>query len=476
MRYVRPNNDGMILIQVLTFGVLALLFLGGIIAWSSSNIRLSKLGYQREVSIEIAEAGIEYYRWRLAHDPTDFQDGTGQPGPYVHAYTDAGGNRIGEFSLTITPPAEGSNTATVRSTGKLDGTTAANRTIEVVLSQPSLASYAVIGNTDLYFAENVTVNGRVHANGGIRFDGIANGLVTSALTSYDDPSHSGANEFAVHTHVPPEDPVPPAAVPVRTDVFAGGREFPVPAFDFDGITQDLANIKAKAQSGGTYLPNSGALGYHLILKENKTMDVYTVTALVPPPTIDCADTLVQAGWGTWSIATEAFSSNMQLPANGALFVEDDVWIGGQIDGSKVTIGVARFPENPTTYANVTINSDLLYSNYNGSDIIGIIAQNNVNTGLVSANVLHIDAALVAKKGRVGRYYYPSPYCNPYDTRLSLTLFGLIASNGIYGTRYNDGNGYQNRVITYDANLLYSSPPYFPSTETAYDILQWREVR
>ena len=470
------NQEGAILFQVLIFGVIAFIFIGAIISWANSNVRFSKLLYQRETTIEIAEAGIEYYRWRLAHDPSDFQDGTGQPGPYVHAYEDAAGERIGEFSLVVIPPAEGSNTAILRSTGRLDGIPAADRTVEVVLGQPSLASYAVIGNTDLYFAENVVVNGRVHANGGIRFDGVANGLVTSALTQYTDTSHSGASEFAVHTHVPPIDPLPPAAVPSRPDVFAGGRQFPVPAFDFDGITEDLANIKSEAQSGGQYLPNSGALGYHLILKTNDTIDVYNVTALTSPPSIDCSNVQGQTGWGTWSIATEVFTTNIPFPANGALFVEDDLWIDGQINTARITVGAARFPENPTTYANITVNTDLRYTNYDGSDIIGIIAQNNVNTGLISEDDLHIDSALVAKKGRVGRYYYPSPYCSPYDIRQSLTLFGLIVSNGIYGTRYNDGNGYQNRVISYDANLLYFSPPYFPATETAYDVLIWRELR
>src|SRR3989344_2166536 len=123
------NQEGAILFQVLIFGVIAFIFIGAIISWANSNVRFSKLLYQRETTIEIAEAGIEYYRWRLAHDPTDFQDGTGQPGPYVHEYSDAGGNRIGEFSLIVTPPAEGSNTATIRSTGKLDGVSAANRTV-----------------------------------------------------------------------------------------------------------------------------------------------------------------------------------------------------------------------------------------------------------------------------------------------------------------------------------------------------------
>ncbi len=475
MSKTQYHQQGSILIQVLLFAALSFIFIGGLITWASGNLRLAKHEYNREVSINIAESGIEYYRWRLAHDPTDFQDGTGHAGPYVHTYYDAAGNRIGEYSLDITPPPTGLNTATIKSTGKVDGDSTANRTVEVVLGQPSLASYAVIGNTNLYFAPNVTVTGRIHANGGIRFDGVANGLVTSALSTYDDPSHSGPNEFAVHTHVSPVDPLPPAAVPSRPDVFPGGRQFPVPAFDFAGITKDLATIKTNAQSGGTYLPSSGALGYHLVLKTNDTIDVYKVTGLTTPPSVNCSNTQNQSGWGTWSISTEAFQNNIPLPANGALFVEDDVWVDGQINTARMTIGAARFPENPATYANVTINNNLTYTNYDGKDILGIIAQNNVNTGLVSADSLTIDAALVAKNGRVGRYYYPSAYCAPYDTRQSLTLFGLIASNGVYGTRYSDGNGYQNRVITYDANLLYFSPPFFPATETAYDIITWREL-
>ncbi len=475
MKSKHINQEGAILFQVLVFAAIAFIFIGGLIAWASSNIRFSKHEYYREQAINVAESGIEYYRWRLAHSPDDFQDGTGNPGPYIHEYDDVGGNRIGEFSLEITPPADGFNTATIKSTGKVDADPRASRTVEVVLGQPSLASYAVIGNTNLYFAENVTVNGKIHANGGIRFDGLANGLVTSSVTQYDDPSHAGANEFGVHTHVSPTDPLPPASAPSRPDVFAGGRQFPVPAFDFAGITEDLATIKSKAQSGGTYMANSGALGYHLVLKTNDTIDVYKVTALVAPPNVNCSNTQNQSGWGTWSISTQVFQNTINLPGNGALFVEDDLWVDGKINTARLTIGAARFPENPTTYANVTINDDLSYTNYDGRDILGIIAQNNINTGMVSADNLRIDAALVAKNGRVGRYYYPAAYCSPYGTRQSLTLFGLIASNGVYGTRYSDGNGYQNRVITYDANLLYFSPPYFPSTETAYDIITWREL-
>ena len=93
----------------------------------------------------------------------------------------------------------------------------------------------------------------------------------------------------------------------------------------------------------------------------------------------------------------------------------------------------------------------------------------------SSDNMRIDAALVAKNGRVGRYYYESPACDPYGTRESLTMYGLIASNGVYGIRYSDGNGYQTRAITYDGNLLYNSPPFFPSVDSIYTIIKWKEL-
>jgi hypothetical protein len=64
-------------------------------------------------ALQIAEAGINYYRWHLNEDPDDFQDGTGTNGPYIHNYQDPSGGEIGEFSLTITPPSGASQTVTI---------------------------------------------------------------------------------------------------------------------------------------------------------------------------------------------------------------------------------------------------------------------------------------------------------------------------------------------------------------------------
>jgi hypothetical protein len=81
------------------------LILGALVNWAGTNIKSSRNEVNREQALQIAEAGVEYYRWHLAHAQNDFQDGSTTPsGPYVHNYYDKDGNLIGAFSLTITPP------------------------------------------------------------------------------------------------------------------------------------------------------------------------------------------------------------------------------------------------------------------------------------------------------------------------------------------------------------------------------------
>ena len=93
----------------------------------------------------------------------------------------------------------------------------------------------------------------------------------------------------------------------------------------------------------------------------------------------------------------------------------------------------------------------------------------------STGDLRIDAAIVAKNGRVGRFYY-NPSCSPYHNRQSLTIYGMIATNEKYGFAYTDGTGYQQRSITYDPRLLSDPPPGFPSDAGFYEIISWKELK
>jgi hypothetical protein len=471
------NQDGITLMIALVFGTLAMIILGGIVSWGMMNLRAARQAVKREAAFEIAESGNEYYRWHLAHAPTDYQDGTSNPGPYLHQFYDKTGNLIGSFSLTITPPLIGSSIVVVRSTGKSVSDFYGSRIIETRLGKPSMAKFAVVANDNMRFGAGTVVDGPISSNKGIHFDGLAHNLVTSALSTYTDPDYSESPVFGVYTRVSPQDPYPPAAVPSRPDVFSVGRQFPVPAIDFTGLTADISQMKTDAQSNGFYRAGSGALGYHVVLKTNDTFDLYKVTALKAAPS-GCTNSQSQAGWGTWSINTETILGNYPLPVNGLIFLEDDLYVDGQIDTARVTIVAATFPDDPLTRKNITVNNNILYTNPDGRDVISLIAQNNINVGLFSQNVLHIDAALIAENGRAGRYYYRpgATHCDPDASKSILVLNGMIVSNVRYGFAYTDGTGYATREIIYDGNLLYSPPPSFPQTSDQYTTFSWQEIQ
>lgn len=471
---------GQALVQTLVFTGVGVAVLTGIVQWTFIMLKAGRAAEQRQLAVQIAEAGIEYYRWHLAHAPLDFQDGTGAAGPYVHEYKNASGDVIGRYSLEITPPPTGSTIVTIKSTGRIDAATNIKEIVEVRMGKPSLAKYSVVANDEMNFGSGTEVFGPIHSNGGIHFDGLAHNIVTSAQVVYNDPDHSGGDEHGVHTHVSPTDPLPPAAIPARTDVFEAGRSVGVPAVDFAGLSANLAQMKTDAQASGRYFAASGALGYRIVLKTNDTFDVYIVNSLVPVPN-GCTSVLGQQDWGTWSINTQTFSQNYALPANGLIFLEDNVWVEGQIDTARVTVAAARFPDNPAQRMNITFNEDLLYTYYDGQDVIALVAQGNVNAGLVSADDLRVDAALIAQNGRIGRYYYRPPTggqnrCSPYHVRQVITLYGMLGTNDRYGFAYSDGTGYQIRNIIYDGNLLYSPPPSFPLAADQYQTITWKRKR
>jgi hypothetical protein len=474
MKY--KNNSGIILVNVLVFMAIAISVTTAMVNWGATVLKTTRSLGAREQAFQIAEAGIEYYRWHLAHAAADYKDGTALPGPYVHTVKDASGDIIGQYSLTITPPPVGSTIVKVKSKGTITADASISRTLLGTLAIPSLAKFAVVANDDMRFGAGTEVFGPTHSNGGIRFDGVAHNLVTSSQTTYDDPDDGvPTQKLAVYTTVSPADPNPPAAVPNRPDVFIAGRQFPVQSFDFTGLTVDLSQMKASAQlPQGKYFASSGAQGYRIVLKTNDTFDLYKVNSLRSAPS-GCNAVAGQTNWGLWSINNQTFVANYVFPSNGVIFVEDHLWIEGQIDGARLSIAAGKFPDNIATRKSITVNNDLLYTKYDGTDVIALIAQGDINAGLWSDNDLRIDGALIAQNGRVGRFYYSNSCSSTYYIRNTLTLYGMIATNQRYGFAYTDNTGYQIRNIIYDGNLLYGPPPSFPLTSSNYQTISWEEM-
>ncbi len=458
-------------LQILLFGTIATIVIAGFALWADVNIKAAYRTFNKATAFAAAEAGIEYYRWHLAHAQQDFWDGQGSTstGPYIHMYYDKNGNVLGQFELTITPPATGTTIVSIRSVGKASADPTVQKTINVRMATPSFAKYAVATAAPaIRFGIGTETFGPIHSNGGIRYDGLAHNAITSALFSYDDPDHSGGNEFAVHTHVSPTDPLPTSTgsiPPSRPDVFIAGRQLSVAPVDFNGITQDLAGIKSSAQSGGFYASSSGSNGYEVLLRTNHTFSFYRVTATTTRPSGCTSD--------PWTIRTKTLVGTYPMPANGIMFIEDHLWVTGQINNDRMTIGAGKFPDNPATRKNIIFNTSTRYTYYDGRDALGFIAQKNVSISLKSENIIRVDGALIAQNGRVGRDYYNSS-CGTGYTRQEITSYGMIGTNQRYGFAYTNGTGYQDRYLIYDVNLLYGPPPGFPLTTDGYEQISWDE--
>lgn len=471
--------QGTAIAYALSIMAVVMILLTSILGFVVSQLQYSMKQHDREQALQIAEAGVHFYKWYLAHQLDGktasqvqaFWTGTapyplGMNTPYVGSF----GN--GEYSVSVTPPDSSETIVYIESTGYTTANPGLSRTIRARLRRPSWSEHVVMSHEAVRFGAGTEVFGPIHSNGGIRFDGLAHNLVTSSTDEYNDPDHTGANEFGVHTHVnaPPATGVnntfrpaeaSPSSVANRTDVFEAGREFPVAPVDFNGVLGDLNLMKSEAQAatnGSRYFNESGQ-GRHIILKADDTFDIRTVQSF------NASTNMIinySGGWSTYAI-----------PDNGVIFIENNVWLEGTVNGRRVTVVAANLisASQKTMY----LGKDIRYTNYDCSDMIGLIGQNDVEVYRQSNDFLRIDAALLAQNGRVGR----ANYTGPFAIRDTITIFGSIASKERYGFAWADmlGNhvsGYRNRYLYYDNNLLYCPPPYFP-TGSQYELDLWEEI-
>jgi len=482
MKNKKLKNTGSALAYALIIMAIVMIILTSMLGYITSQIKFSANRAQKEEAFQIAEAGIYFYRWYLAHQTAgktarevdDFwqnESPFGVDSPYEKTFTDPEGGVIGSYSIEAERPISGSTIVIVKSTGWTNKEPNLKRTVQVRFRRPSWSEYAVLANDFMRFGQGTEVFGKIHSNKGIRFDGLAHNIVSSLMTTFDDPDHSGGNEFGVHTHVniPPATGInntyrsleaPPNPVQNRSDIFSIGREFPVSEVSFNGVSSDLAFMRTESQAGhGIYFDNT--YGRRIILKNDGTMDVCKVREY-DSSTYNITRYQRNTGTSWCASCSGSCLTNYTIPDNGIIFVENNVWVEGTVSNKKVSIVAA----NRDIYIGM---NNLLYTNFDGRDVIGLIAQNNISVVANSLNDLTIDGALLAQSGRVGRNHYSSSY-----DRSTITVNGSMATNIRYGFAYTDGTGYDNRILNFDNNLLYYPPPYFP-TGSQYSIDLWEEV-
>lgn len=447
------QSRGMFLPVILLASVVFLAFATAVISLSLSNLKMATLHNKRINSMSIAEAGVNYYLWHLAHDNTDYCDGVACPlilsdgsyGPFTHDYTDVSGNVLGSYDLFITPPSNSGSTTIVKAVGKVLGTNT-TRTVITTIGMPSFTKYTLlVNNSELWIGPGEKIEGSVFINhSGVRNDGEITKDVFSTETTYSSGMFGGSYPGIW-----------------GTGKFGGSQTFPVPTINFNQLNVDIKDIRnnAKDDHEGDYYDSAGSgfVGYHIILKDSnyevKKVKKFNSSGLY--------------------ITQEDSAITYSYPDAGIIFFEDNVWVEGKINNKKITIIAADPEANSGQRKRIIIPGNITYTNYDGRDKIGLITQTDILVAQNAPTNLEIDAAMIAKDGNIEINNYG-------EKKNNIKVYGSMAHNtGLIWTYcYNppsctNYSGYKTTQTVIDQQNVLNPPPKFPLTG-AYAILSWRE--
>lgn len=498
----------------------------GVVELINLNVSTVANNITSQKAFNIAEAGVNYYLWHISHSPNDYKDGGTTPttpnatlgyGPYLHTYTDDNGINQGSYTLWINPQGAGSTIATIRSIGKVNGSSI-TRTVEAKIGSPSFASYGVVSDNALYFGNTETASGPVHSNQGVRMDGASSTDVTAANANYT-PAYANGGCLAGNCSHPGVWCDTTVLAPINCNTRSKvDWLYPVASVDFNQITGSLCTLKKTAFSSDSstaalatgaspctqtpttrtaaYLPQrstSGAFsiskGYLIELNPDGTYNLWNVNA----------ETDTAASYSA-ALSTTSIANNIALPASGVIFAEDNVWVrSNPTFHGRVTIGAGRLATSNN--AEIVVADDVLYSVKTGADAIGLVAENNVTIAPYAppssgSFTFEVDAATIAQTSSVTwpyKYRSATSTCTKgwVASNQTFLFYGSVASRLDWTWTYDNGGSSCNNAVKdpvsghyidgvlhnttqYDYNLLYAPPPSFPITGT-YNVLSWHEV-
>jgi hypothetical protein len=484
------NERGVTVVLVLAFMGIFLFLLGTILSYVLTQGKYGRALYAREQAVNVAEAGLEYYRWFLAHNPNIMTTGSGLVTPASYTVSDPEGSTMGSASVsaTLNTSCGRVQSADLVSQGTANINPLYKRTLLARYMRPSVAEYSNIINANVWAGADRNITGAYHSNGGVRMDGDSNSIVSSALTTWSCTSSFGCSPTQT-----------------QSGVFGSGSgsalwQYPAASFNFAGISTDFPTLQTYAnndgiklnptnvrvngvQQGGTFssVGASDQRGFRIVLRADDTVDIYRVTGTlgVDAQRID--------NIGTWVtdyhiISSQTYVGRYTIPSDcRVIFAQSKVWLEGTV-GTKITVVAA---DTGSFQPDIVLSSDIVYASGSGSSGLTAIAERSVLIPLTSPDAMTIRGIFVAQNGYVGRNYYttsgsndvPSQY-DSYVIQASLTTIGSVISNNRVGTQWSSGgvmtSGYQTRTDTYDRLLAFDPPPFTPSASPDYKLVLWRE--
>ncbi len=460
------------MLTALVYGAIFFGVLGALTSYVLSQNKLQSSATSKARGLAIAEAGLEYYRWHLAHFPTDLQNGTGAAGPYTMNYNDPEGGVTGTYTLTVNGNQSCGQLTSIDISSK--GTPAEDpngaRTISARYARPTVAQFSYVLNDSVWAGSDRVILGPYHSNGGIRMDGTANSPVTSSLSTWLCTSSFGCSPNQT-----------------KNGVWGAGTNqnlwsYPKPQVDFGAISANFSSLKTTATTYGKYFATNGSAtavgpGYHLIFNADGTLTVKKVSAVYTNlSSVSVSDSSAGSQSDYTRIKTETLLGTYTLPSDcGLIFVEDNIWVEGTIT-KKITL-VAADVTAAGVVPDVVLLNNLTYQSYDGSDGLTLIAEGDVLISPESPTNMTLNGIFIAQTGAFGRNLYDCP--GTYEPRGTLTILGTTVSNKRTGTKWVNGcgssdAGYQTRIDSYDRRIATDPPPFTPYTATDYVFLDWRE--
>jgi hypothetical protein len=256
----------------------------------------------------------------------------------------------------------------------------------------------------------------------------------------------------------------------KTDapVFDGGYESGI---DLPLSTSGLSPIKTDAITNGWDIKQSSTTTYDTsyFTSGKNAGQIQKITSSTETDTayITFLKDSVQLKLGYNKPSTTYLTSSMTK--DGVIYVEGmDIRLKGTVQGMYTVAGEG----------NIWLDDDIVYNtdplkNPSSTDLLGIVAQNNVwiTDNKANSKDINIDAAIYVQNGSFGAQNYAT---RPVGGNIN--LLGGITQNtrGAVGTFTGSTivSGFSKRY-RYDNRLMLSSPPQFPGTGS-FEVVSWLE--
>ncbi len=462
---VKENIEGYLLVLVLVLGASFFIVLSSFVGYIVTQSQVVNQRISIQQATDVAEAGLNYYKWYLAHYPNSVVNVADKE------YLDPEGVPVGKYSLTVASSTYCGDVASiyVTSEGYAYSDPGIVKTLTARFAQPTVAEYAYIINSNVWAGADRVIVGPYHSNGGIRMDGTNNSVVTSGQTTWTCTSSFGCTPSGARNGV----------FTTTGNANPALFSFPSAPINFTGLTIDLSLMQDRAiNAGGIYIPPSGTYGYEVVFNSNDTITVRRVTNTIQYPGYTTEDGWenerhVISGTSGFGVGTGTYNINSSCPL---IFVKDKVWLRGVVS-QKVTLAAANV-ESASISPQIILSGNVTYTSATTSGLLAI-AEKDVLVGVDVPDNTTLNGIFVAQNGRFGRNHYDNSLpssLDQYRFRNSLTVNGTIVSNGREGTQWTSGgttvSGFYNRTNTYDRNLVEDPPPLVPETSDVLQMSDW----